>query len=272
MAAIIFCCGDEYYDINGHTGPGLYSIETEPSLSPDRNYLYYISNDTTSSLYRGIYRASVETPVREKILHGLNYHSPTISLDNNTIAYLDSGKINYYRMSDMAKWTSAVADSFESILFVSDSVILANRNDSLFLVDEAEKASAFWIIGWDPTLVSRDTFVYFVGTDSAYHIVKNNLYNIHPETLFTVATTAWPRWPSFDPESNHLAFEIERFHQKFIYSAEVAADTFIFIDSSEYSKPYILNHNLIIFTGPDGRFYQSDFYGTKSVPFIYVKY
>jgi len=31
----------------------------------------------------------------------------------------------------------------------------------------------------------------------------------------------------------------------------------------------MLDFNLLIFSGPDGRFYETDFVGTVAVPFIY---
>lgn len=261
-------CGDEYYGVNGNGNGGSYALETEPSLSPDRAYIYYISSDTAYDRYNGIFRTSVASPIREKIFHGEGYHSPTIGFDNNTVAYLESGQIRYFRISDMTGWQSNFTDVFESIIFIHDSILLANRHDTLWQVQESEELLfRFPHRGWDPTLVTKDTFVCFAGEDLTYHIIKHNVYSTRPETLHTITTSGRPRWPTYDPQSGRLAYCIEMPGERRIYSAE---DTPIFIDSSSFSKPYILNWNLIIFTGPDGRFYQSDFYGTKSVPFIFV--
>jgi hypothetical protein len=44
-----------------------------------------------------------------------------------------------------------------------------------------------------------------------------------------------------------------------------------FINYSDYTKPLILDFDRIIYSGPDGRFYQSNFDGTRTFPFTYVK-
>jgi hypothetical protein len=274
MISVFLACGDEHYGTSGGGGDGdsgPYPIETEPSLSPDLNYIYYISTDTTANLYSGICRAAVSVPKREKIFPGENLHSPTLGFDNNTVAYLDSGLIRYYRMSDMANWSSNVTDSFSSIFYLTDDpkdILIGYRHDSIFLVTESQGAQLFISPGWDPTYVIKDTFVYFTGEDTIYHIVKSNVYNLYPDTLFTVMTEASPHWPSFERKSGWAGYCLAWHHQKFIYAAK---DTFYFVDSSDYLKPLVLRYNIIIYTGPDGRFYRSDFYGTKPVPFIYVK-
>jgi hypothetical protein len=275
LLATVSGCGDEEYGVsrNGDSHISFFVIETQPSLSPDGEYVYYIANDTAQFKYSGVYRARVTMPLREKIYHGFSFRSPSIAFDNNTIAYLDSDKIRYYRISDMRQWASGITDGFESIVFINDGSLVAHRNDSLFLIDESSDSSIFILPGWDPTLVARDTFVYFSRSieDSTYHIVRYSFGTDSPETLLTLTTAARPRWPTLDIASGHMAYGLEFFDQKFIYTTEIGGDSSIFIDSTEYLKPYILNYNLLIYTGPDGRFYQSGFYGGKGVPFIYVK-
>ncbi|UCD93387.1 MAG: hypothetical protein JSU69_06320 [Candidatus Zixiibacteriota bacterium] len=273
LIAVLLGCGDEYYGPTGSGGGnhGPYPVETEPSLSPDLNYIYYVSTDTAHNLYSGIYRASVGQPKREKIFAGAGLHSPSVGFDNNTVAYIDSGRIKYYRMSDMSGWPSNVTDSFGSIFYLSNDpldILIGQRNDSIFLVTESEGAVPFIARGWDPTFVFKDTFVYLTGEDSIYHIIKSNIYNLSPDTLFTLITNAWPHWPSLERNSGWVGYSLAWYYQRFIYAAK---DTFHFVDSSDYLKPLMLRYNMIIYTGPDGRFYQSNFYGTKSVPFIYVK-
>nr|MBN2277449.1 hypothetical protein [candidate division Zixibacteria bacterium] len=269
LMALLLSCGDEHYGTNNDDDDYIYPIESEPSLSPDHNYIYYISTDTNYTQFTGIYRASIGAPIREPVLMGEGLHSPTIGSDNNTLAYLDSSRIMFYRISNASSWPSEITRDFESIVLMDTSLILAQNNDSLFMVLGNEMQ--YFGPGWDPTIVTRDTFIYFVGNDSTYHIIKNNIFNILPETLFTYITKAWLHWPSLHQASGRLALDLGWHFQDYIYSAESGETSVTYIDSSEYSKPLIISFDQIIFTGPDGRFYVSPFNGAYSVPYVYVK-
>jgi len=268
ISVLFIACGDEYYGIKPDQKYE-YAIETEPSLSLDRSYIYYVSTDTSYDQFSGIYRASVATPVREKILLGENFHSPTVGPNNDILAYLDSSRIKFYNISDSTNWSSDVTDSFESIVMIDTNLIMACRDDSLFLVENG--SLQFYAMGWDPTIISLDTFLYVIGDDSLYHIIKGNKFNILPDTLFTYKTMARLRWPSIHPQSGRFVFDLNWFAQNMIYSRTTGLDSLTFIDSSEYSKGLLVNYDQVIFTGPDGRFYISPYNGAYSVPYIYVE-
>ncbi len=279
LLILIIACEDEYYGPTGNNGdgPSANFIETDVSLSPDREYIYFSVRDTIFGLYSGIYKARVTLPVREKIYHGEDYESPTINFDNNILAYLFEGRIHYYDIAQDTMKNSGIVGQFESILYVNLDVLLAARDDSIFLTNEEDSSYQYLRDGRDPTLVAADTFLFIASLDNyTFHILKDNLEEVNPETLYTIRTGAFPHWPTLHPNSGHLAFGIELYDQKFIYSgvageSPLPGQTLTFIDSSGYSKPYILNYNQIVFTGPDGSLYQSDFEGTKSVPFIHAE-
>jgi hypothetical protein len=263
-------CGDEYYGPGGPSGqdPGPYSIETEASISPDGDYIYYIADDTITVIYSGIYRALIANPVREKILYGHSYHSPTVNFDDKTVAYLDSGIVNYYDFSLDSGYVYDSGTTFNSLMYINEDILLAGRSDSFFIVYDSGQ-SYFLKTGRDPTFTAPDTFVYIDRTDSIhYHIIKYGLpFSPNPETLLTLETTAWPRWPSYHAPSNRIVYGLEYYHQKFIYTFRPGDSSFFFLDSSTYSKPLILKDNLIIYTGPDGRFYKTDSQGVTTAPF-----
>ncbi|HHI03715.1 MAG: hypothetical protein DRP51_02110 [Candidatus Zixiibacteriota bacterium] len=279
LSVLIVACDDEYYGptTGNGDGPSANFIETDVSLSPDREYIYFSVRDTIFGLYSGLFKARVTHPIREEIYHGEYYKSPTINFDNNILAFLFEGRICYYDIAEDTMKTSGIDDQFESILYVNLDVLLAARNDSIFLTNEEDSSYQYLRDGWDPTLVAPDTFLFIDSSDNyTFHILKDNLEEINPETLYTIITGAFPRWPTLEPNSGHLAYGIEFWDQKFIYSgvageSPLPGETLTFIDSSEYSKPYILSYNQIIFSGPDGSLYQSDFKGAKSVPFIHTE-
>ncbi|MCP4706661.1 MAG: hypothetical protein GY865_18840, partial [candidate division Zixibacteria bacterium] len=253
-------------------------IETDVSLSPDREYIYFSVQDTIfDGRYSGINKARVTHPVRERVLAGSNYYSPTINFDNNILAYLYDSRIHYYDIALDTIMNSGITADFESILYVNLDVLMAARNDSLFLTNETDSTYQYLRDGWDPTLIAADTFLFFASLDNyTFRIIKDNLEESNPETLYTIRTAAFPHWPTLHPNSGHLAFGIELYDQRFIYSgvagdSPLPGETLTFIDSSGYSKPYILNYNQIIFSGPDGFLYQSDFEGLKSVPYIHTE-
>ena len=279
LLVLFISCEDEYYQPTGSDNgvPSSNFIETDVSLSFDREYIYFSVRDTIFDRYSGIFRAPVAQPIREKIYHGNNYRSPTINFDNNILAYLFEGRIHYYNIVENEMENSGVVGEFESILYLNLDILMAARDDSLFLVNETDSSLQYIRDGWDPTLVAADTFLFFARLDNfTFRMIKDNLEESNPETLFTVQTTAEPHWPTLHPTSGRLAYGIEFQDQRFIYSATVGeslgiGDIKTFIDSSEYSKPYIISFNQIIFSGPDGSLYQSDFEGNKSVPYIHTE-
>lgn len=263
-------CGDENYGLPS-SGNGAYNIESEPSFSPDREYIYFTVADTARNINSGLYRASAGAPIREKILPGRDYRSPVINFDNNTLACLNEGRIRYYRISDGQEMASTVTDSFASIVFIRENVLVACRSDSLFSVNELAGVASFVRTGWDPAFYTRDTLVCLDGADDEYAVLKIDAGNVRADTIFTLTTNARPRWASVLPDGNRLGYTIEFGPQKFIYVGNMQTGDFIFIDSSDYPKSLILNLNQIIFTGPDGRFFQSDLEGKTSVPYVHVE-
>ncbi len=281
LLILIVACDEEYYQPTGGNGePSPNFIETDVSLSHDREYIYFSVRDTIfDGSYSGIFKARATQPVREKIYHGENYKSPTINFDDNILAYLFENRIHYYDIANDTLKNSGIIAEFESIVYVNQDVLIAAGDmtrDSIFLINEADSSYQYLRDGWDPTLIAADTFLFFASLDNfTFHILKDNLEESNPETLFTIRTSAFPHWPTLHPNSGHIAYGIDSSGQTLIYSGTAGESPLprgmlTFIDSSEYSKPYILNYNQIVFSGPDGSLYQSDFEGLKSVPYIYA--
>ncbi len=269
-------CGDRYYGPdqtdNNNLVPG--AVEIEPVISPSRDFVYYVLIDSNQFIYGGIYRAAAANPRREKLLHGFDYRTPSVNFNDNTVAYLKNGRINYFDMSTLDVWESSIAREFKSIFYIREDWLLAHgtdqlsRNDSIYLIDDSEKVYT-WCTGWDPTYVSKDTFVFISGSDSLYYIIKNNsVFTGEPDTLFTIKTRlARPRWPSLDSPSGHLTYCLDYYNRKNIYSVELGDTAATYIDSTTHSKSVLIHSDAIIYTGPDGRLYISNFSGTTSMPF-----
>ncbi len=268
LAIVLFAfgCEDTRYSTKPRQRPGPYPLETEISLSPDGQYISFITTDTVIPENSGIYRARLSNPLREKLVSGDSYHSPAISFDNQRLAFLEKGRIRYYLLSSKTIIPSVLPDSFASIIFINDSQLVAHRDSSLFLVDESRSAVTFLFRGWDPTLLSRGNFIYIAGNRMNYRIMAGNVFG-DTTLLQTVVSDAVVHWATKLSSFNRIAYGVEWFEQKYIYSV-IPGQDFIYIDSSLHAKPYLVAFDMILFTGIDGRIYSSDFDGELSVPFV----
>lgn len=269
------CNNDDEIISHGGTGFGSYSREIEPSLSADREYIYYVTFDNLIPAKDGIYRARLTDPVREKLLSGSGFHSPTVSFDNTMIAFLHNGRISYFRIAENRVLSSSITDNFQSIVYINENLLLGNRGDSLYLISESGSSVSFFDAGSDPTLFAPDTFVYLVElANKTYGIIMNTYGGgeegfkmINEVAIDTIFSSKVPRWVSIEPVLKRFVYTLEGDTINYVYSSEVGSSTSNLIDATQYLKPYILNFDLIIYPGPDGRFYQSNFNGSRISPF-----
>jgi hypothetical protein len=267
IALLIAGC-DKDSIIPSNSGPdGAYSIETQPALSLDRQYIYYINIDTALPANNGIYRINTATAVREKIIPGDRFSSPTISPDNRTLAYLDSGKIFLYNMIGKTIAPSGIPDTFASITFISDSLIAGHFDSSIYIINIEKKTVTQFFSGWDPVACGWDDFVAIRKASGYFYISRFPFgTNIEDLVLFLGGDTI-PSWPSFDTASERLTYTINDDGRKKIYAGVRRGESHL-IDSTDFAGSVIVSANKIIFTGHDGRFYVSDFAGQLAVPFV----
>ena len=260
ILSLFIACGDEYYgpsSNNDDDDPTYSTIETEPTLSDNGSYIYYVSADTSDLFYSGIFRVTVVSPSRQKLVHGPGYHSPTISFDNMTLAYLDSGHIKYQSLYDLSHYESPLPDSFGSITFIRDTILAACRNDSIFVVTDSGSMSPLIPKGWDPVTLAEDTFMYVTGKAPDFYIVRNNIYGIRPETLVTLSGMGKPRWPDMMTGFNYISFEIADWNRHYFYVWKFGTSSPIAVGESKYPKSIFLNDGRILFTGDYGQFLYS---------------
>jgi hypothetical protein len=270
-------CGDNSpveSDGNSNGIPDIYTIETEPSMSPDRDYIFYVAIDTTTLDEDGIWKAKRKNPHREKVLLGNGFRSPVLSFDNNTVTYLKNSRINYYRMSDNSSWSSNINQSFESIMHLNGNLMLGCRDDSIFIIDETNRKVNYFKKGWDPGLVSPDNFIYMTEIEIQgirdYIIVKSYYPSEFIDTVYNIGSLppgSIARWPTMEPQQNRISYTIETFNINYVYATEQDVDSSWLIDTSKYNKSCIISYNGIIYTGQDGRFYLSNFRGTTKMPY-----
>ena len=274
MVVLMLACSEKPVDSNG-SETGRYLVETEPTLSLDGQYVYLVATDTVISGNSGIYRARVGKPVREKVLAGNGLHSPTIAPDNFTLAYLSGGRISYYDLSTGNSSASSVTGSFESIQFLNDTLLVAQIASAVYLVNESGNTKTLVAEGWEPSAAVRDTFIYVVPIPGyAYGIVKCDASLMVRDTIFYVSVldnSGIVRWPSWNPSSDRLAWVHDDTRSLQVHVGAVQPYGDREIDITAHEKALMIHPDLVIFTGPDGRFHQSNFAGSDIAPWWYAE-
>ncbi|MEW5925375.1 MAG: hypothetical protein AB1746_15445, partial [Candidatus Zixiibacteriota bacterium] len=215
------------------------------------------STDTSDLYYSGIFRVNVASLERQKLVHGTGYHSPAINFDNMTLAYLDSGRINYRSMYDLSHYESSLPDSFASIAYIRDTILAACRNDSIFVVTDSGDISPLIPKGWDPVTVAEDTFLYVSGKAPDFYIIRNNIYGIKPETLVALSGIGRPRWPAIMSGFDYVSFEIADWNRHYFYVRKNGMGFPIAVGESKYPKSIFLKDGRVLFTGDYGQFIYS---------------
>ena len=274
VATLMLSCAEESVSSIG-SGTGKYNLETEPALSLDHQFVYFVTTDTSNVDNSGIYRARVSKPIRELIHASEGLHSPTIAPDNNRLGYLDSGLIRYYDLSQQLISSSSIDREFHSIQFVNDSLLVAYSGDSIYLVNESRVAVSSVAAGWDPSPVARDTFIYVVPiVGYAYGIVRFDISSSIRDTIFYISVFGNfgnTRWPSWDPTSDRLAWVHDNSRTMQVHVGAIEPYLDREIDSTGHERTLMLHGDLVIFSGPDGRLYQSNFAGSDIAPWWHAE-
>jgi hypothetical protein len=283
ILVVVGCSGDPT-EPHSNTYDDWLFLESEPSLTFNREFIYYIRTDTANQWRSGVYRAKVNKPVREPILLRQGLHSPTITSNGTVVAYLDSGRIYYYNIYDSTLRESVVTESFKSIVYINDSLLLAgridnvSRFDSLFIINEAAGSVSYFDYGYHPTFIARDTFLCMVETiNSEFFLLWRDLSGELSDTLLRfddLSEFGIPCWPTYEPSQNRIAFVLTQGANYLLYSGQITEvgshdkeATANMIGTALTEKAYILDYNLIIYTGRDGRFYQINYSGTNTFAF-----
>ncbi|MDH4157921.1 MAG: hypothetical protein OEW00_11670 [candidate division Zixibacteria bacterium] len=261
-------CDEAGKGVSPDRRPPVTRKESQPALTMDRQYIYYVNDDTVNPVNSGVYRARVNAPEREAVLYGRGWHSPTVSLTGGRLACLDStGSIYYYSPADKSLSGSAITERFASITFVNDTLLVGERAGGLSLVNEVRRTVTLFTAGWDATCPAVDKFVCVARTEShLYHLVQYADFSPVPETLLTLWTMAVPRWPSMEGHLRRLAFTLQSSDGIEVHTAAAGEIGSTFICNTWHVKPYMIDFNLLIFAGPDGRFYRADFDGESIFP------
>ncbi len=263
---------------NTFIDPVYYSAEYEPSLSVDGKYVYFITADTLLQEKNGIYRADVDSPRREKILFGFGFHSPVQFPDQSGLAFLTGGTVNYLNFASGAVSPAGVSGSYQSIVFINDNLMIGCIGKLLYLINtETSQVSQFGS-GCDPTYYAPNQIIALSDRTGGIWGVHKFTYSMNSEgteitvdTLALIAAEGDIRWLSLEPTRDRYVYVEDRDSVGLVFTGQLGVSGKYFIAETGHVKAHMLDFNQLIYQGPDGRFYKSDFIGSYHVPFWHAE-
>lgn len=251
-----------------------YYIETEPSISPDRKYIYFIATDTSDGTGSGIYSARITNPIRELVKLGSNYHSPTSSPDRSKIAYLESGMLRIFDINTDSVYNFDDMNNNKTIVFLNDSMIVSEKSNTINLINIRTGVASSFYDGYDINSYKKDTVISIKSLGNSKYLInklslnyipedKANAFYVNELIIDTIISNSTIHWVSIEPISGRYSYSIGNT----IYVSSPQAISAKRLVSAKANKPMMLDYDLIIYTGFGGRFYYSDYDGVNSYPF-----
>jgi len=272
--ALIQCSRDRSDDSLANGPPAHFPTEFAPSLSPDRSQIIYAAVDTVVPSNSGIYRAEINLPIRRQLLTVPGISSPTIAPDNNRIAYLVDGKIQYYLVAEDSGYASAVQNQFESIEYIDDSTLIAFAGNSLSRVKEASDSVEVFLSAQYPTIISEDSVLFLrQRTVTVASIELTNLRTRESSILALVEVAMDARGLSLSSNGQWLVYTQLDQGERYVYSVDLKAPTPTHrrLVRCYSDEALIVEENLIVFTGNNGLFFETDYFGSNPTLYGVVK-
>lgn len=266
-------CSEDSTGSGGGNYVPRYLVESEPTRTLDGRYIYFIATDTINLGKSGIFRAEVDKPIREMILAGENLHSPTLAPNNTTLAYLNGGIIEHYNLLTGTIGTSNIAREFRSIAWLNDTLLVARANWSIYIVNELRGTLINAMTGWYPSVVTRDTFTYTAPRYGLSDVViKCGASPMACDIVLTLPfsmTSGLILWPGRELSSDRWVWVQNTGFGMRVHAVQAQPFSDREIDSTMGDKALMLGPDKIIFTGFDGRFWETDWAGSDPFPWWY---
>jgi hypothetical protein len=244
------------------------TLEFDPTYSPAQRDVFYVSVDTTNDIRR-IVAVDPTTARRIREWEAPVAASPSQSILGDKLVFVAvDGTLKYINFLTNQIVHSYSDDIYESVVYPGrDPVVVACRNDSLFMVDEANSTTSFLGLGYDPVFYLEDHIICVVQVPGACQIVQYVDLESPGAPHISISTNARVHFPSVDRSTAKLAFTLETL-EGFSVEGGYSNGGHRRIQTSKKNRALFAGPDLILYTGPDGRLYATDFEGTINYPFI----
>lgn len=259
---------------DGNTPPVSFAIETDPTLSPDGRFVYFIRTDTMFLDRSGIYRANSADAVRSLVLSGTDFTSPGVSPGGDSVAFIRNGQVWFYRPSDGRTLASGFDTPVRSVLYIDGQTILLNMSlNSLSLRDLTDNSELRNWAGREPGLTEPNTIVYLddAGMD-LYYVLEwpvGSQLALELQSISTPIGIHIPSWPDYDSGRNYLLFTQSSGagEYKVIVTRPATTSGRDTVATASAPKAIFLPDGRIVYTAEDGRLWQTDVTGSFHLPF-----
>ncbi len=259
---------------NDETGPppqgiDYYPIETDPALSPDREYIYLSLRDSLVPALTGIYRARVTRPERERVWMDSGLTSPSLSADLQRVVALRHDTLMVYTAVDSSVLVFAVDSTFESVCFVGNDLVIASRDSSLYRIAEPGAGLTLDRYGYDPVALSDSSYLYIAHVSQfQWSIIEQNLTG-QAETLFTQTSVARPMWPMLNGNRDRLLLSAPVATGYDLVVHDLSSGQSLTVAQSQYPKSTLAG-NYVLFTGEHPLLNQVSIFGGQASLWVYT--
>ena len=115
--------------------------------------------------------------------------------------------------------------------------------------------------------MSKDEVKAAFGGTQDYDVIMRGIDGGSSRRLALIHNNDRPRWVSVEPSLQRFVYVLQDALGKTLYSSQVGSVTTNQISTTPHAKAHIYGPDQILYSGPDGRFYRSNYDGSILTPF-----
>ena len=268
VCVLLAACGEKSIDTSRERTPTGPPIETEPKLNFAGNTVYYVHTDTLYPENNGIYRANAANPLRYKVVDGLTVTSPSASPDESKIAFLDNGLLRIYNAASKSVTNLGIDSAFSTVFFVYGDQLIGEIHNRIYIVNLVDSTVSLYREGIRP---SPDRAGFFLWLDlkagSEKDIVLTSVPLDSNETAFEYNEPIAIQYLSRCANTDRYAFVTGNGPTYTVCTRLGGSAGVSTIQTTAHPWVLMVGYDVLIFTGDNGRFYQSNFDGTSIIEY-----
>ncbi len=250
-------------------GEVYYPIETGPSLSVDRAYVYLALSDSMVPSLSGIYRARTTRPEREIVWLDSNLSFPSISANFQHCAALRNDSLIWRTLADSSVTIPTLGMTFDAACFVGNAQVIAAKDSALYRVTIPSGNLSFDRYGYDPVALTDSSFLFVAHIEQFEWAVIEVTLSGTTDTLYKRTSVDRPYWPTLNANRDRLAFTIPAASGYDLVVYNMTNDQFLTVAQTKYPKGCMIG-NYLLFTGETPLLNQVSIFGGSTSLWIYA--